>query len=160
VTAVQALFLAGLAIVLVTVVGFAVVVIGGAAGGRPAATRLLAQRPGHAELGRAAHLAHRITGFAIFAFLALHVLDVGLYSVSRRLYDGVQTLYGSAPLRVFECGLLVAVVFHTANGLRLLAIDAGRLSASASRRLLVAAVAITAAAGAAGSVLILAPLFR
>jgi succinate dehydrogenase / fumarate reductase cytochrome b subunit len=159
-SAVQAVFLAGLTLVLVSVVAFAAYVVGGAAGGRTPALRLLAQRPDHAELGRAAHLAHRITGFAIFAFLVLHVLDVGLYSVSSRLYDSVQTLYGSAPLRVFECGLLFAVLFHTGNGLRLLTIDAARLSGAWSRRLLVGVLVAVAVAGSGGSALILDPLFR
>jgi succinate dehydrogenase / fumarate reductase cytochrome b subunit len=99
-----------------------------------------------------------VTGFAIFAFLVLHVLDIGLYSVSHGLYDDVQGLYGSAPLRAFECGLLLAVLFHTGNGLRLLAVDAGRLSAAWSRRLLVAVLAACALAGAAGSALILQPV--
>jgi succinate dehydrogenase / fumarate reductase cytochrome b subunit len=160
VSPVQLAFLAGLALVLLAVLAFAAIVVRAAAvAGDTSTFRLFASHSEHGELGRAAFLAHRVTGFAIFAFLALHVIDIGLYSVSQRLYDEVQKLYGSAPLRVFECGLLFAVLFHTGNGLRLLAIDAGRLSAVWSRRLLVAAVAVAAVAGTAGSVLILAPLF-
>jgi succinate dehydrogenase / fumarate reductase cytochrome b subunit len=158
-SAVQVSFLVGLVLVLAAVLAFAAVVVRGAAAGDASTLGLLAPRADHAELGRTAYLAHRITGFAIFAFLLLHVLDVGLYSLSHRLYDEVQTLYGSAPLRVFECGLLLAVLFHTGNGLRLLAIDVARLSAAWSRRLLVAVLAVAAVAGAAGSALILAPLF-
>ena len=111
----------------------------------------------HAELGRAAFLAHRISGLAIFAFLALHVLDIGLYSVSHRLYDQIQVLYGSVPLRLFECLLLFAVLFHTANGLRLIALDAAP-HARWPRRLLPGLLAVVTIGGAAGSALILAPV--
>jgi succinate dehydrogenase cytochrome b subunit len=155
----QAAFLAGLVLVLFAVVAFSAFVLRAAAArGGTISAGLLVPRAGRAELGRAAFLAHRITGFAIFAFLALHILDIGLYSVSHRLYDDAQSLYGTAPLRVFECGLLLAVLFHTGNGLRLVAIDAGRLPAIWARRLLVAVLAVVAVSGAGGSALILAPL--
>lgn len=158
--AVQVGFVVGLLLVLFGVSAFAGLVIRSAArGGRTAGLGLLGARSDHAELGRAAFLAHRISGFAIFAFLALHILDIGLYSVSHGLYDDVQRLYGSTPLRLFECGLLFAVLFHTGNGLRLLALD---LAASPrwSRRLLRLVIATVALVGAAGSALILAPVFR
>jgi succinate dehydrogenase cytochrome b subunit len=157
VNAIQVAFVAGLLLVLLAVVAFSITVVRSAArGGR---VGLFGSRSEHAELGRAAFLAHRLTGFAIFAFLALHILDIGLDSVSHRLYDEVQKLYGTAPLRVFECGLLLAVLFHTGNGLRLLVLDGWRLSPVWSRRLLVVVLGVGALAGAGGSALILAPLF-
>jgi succinate dehydrogenase / fumarate reductase cytochrome b subunit len=158
---VQIAFLAGLVAVLAAVAAFSAVVVRSAVrGGRAAGLGLFGSHTEHSRLGRGAFLAHRLTGFAIFAFLCLHILDVGLYSVSRRLYDDVQPLYGSAPLRVFESGLLFAVLFHTGNGLRLLAVDVVRLSAVWTRRLLQLVIAVSAASGVAGSALILSPLFR
>lgn len=158
--AAQAVFLCGLAAVLAGIAAFAVVVVRSAAlGGRAAGLGLLGGGTEHARGGRTAFLAHRLTGFGIFAFLALHVLDVSLYSVSRRLYDDVQPIYGSAALRVFECGLLFAILFHTGNGLRLLAVDLVRLSPAWTRRLLRGVVAVSVAGSLAGSVLILEPLF-
>ena len=62
-------------------------------------------------------------------------------------------------MRVFECGLLFAVLFHTANGLRLLAVDIVPLSPAWSRRSLQAVVAASSAVGVAGSAVILAPVF-
>lgn len=152
-SAVQIAFAAGLATVLASVVAFAALVVGTGGAGR-----LLRAPRDHAELGRAAFVAHRLTGFAVFAFLALHILDVGLYSVSHRLYDEVQSLYGTAPVRVFECGLLFAILFHVGNGLRLLTLDATGLGLHAARRMLVAVVTLTVVAGVAGSVLILRPV--
>lgn len=159
-SAAQIAFVAGLFIVLVAVTAYSALVIGNAAyGGRTLGIAVFSRTRDHGELGRAAFLAHRISGFGIFAFLALHILDIALYSLSRHLYDEVQRLYGSPPLRLFECGLLFAVLFHTANGLRLVAVD---LTASAvwSRRALRIVVAATAILGAIGSGVILAPLFR
>jgi succinate dehydrogenase / fumarate reductase, cytochrome b subunit len=161
VSAAQTVFLCGFAAVLAAVAAFSAVVVRSATrGGRAAALGLFGRRTEHSRAGRAAFLAHRLSGFAIFAFLCLHILDIGLFSVSRRLYDDVQPVYGSAPLRVFECGLLFAVLFHTGNGLRLLAVDAVRLSTVWTGRLLQLVVAVAAAGGLAGSALILAPLFR
>lgn len=158
--AAQALFLIGLAAVLIAVAVFGWLVASSATrGGRAARLGLAGSATEHARDGRVAFLAHRVTGFAIFAFLFLHVADVALYSVSHRLYDDVQSLYGSAPLRLFECGLLFAVLFHTGNGLRLLMIDVIRLSRTWTRRLLRIVVVVAFAGTAAGSAVILAPLF-
>lgn len=158
--AAQIAFTVGLLAVLAAVTAFSGIVLRSASnGGRAAGLGRASGQSDHAGLGRAAFLAHRLTGFAIFAFLALHILDVGLYSVSHPLYNDVQHLYGTAPLRVFECGLLFSVLFHTGNGLRLVAVDAFRTTVTRSRQLLWAVIASAAVLGVAGSALILAPLF-
>lgn len=160
-TSVQITFLVGLALVLATSIAFAGLVVGNAVrGGRVGGFGVVGRRVEHGELGRVAFLLHRVTGFAIFSFLCLHILDVGLYSVSRGMYDDVQRLYGSAPLRVFECGLLFAILFHTGNGLRLLALDLVPSLSRWSSRMLGLVIVLAAVGGAGGSVLILAPLFR
>jgi succinate dehydrogenase / fumarate reductase cytochrome b subunit len=160
----QALFLVGFSLVLLAVLGFAVVV--GLDAARSASGSFLTrdffrrlQRPSveRAEFDRWAFYAHRVSGFAVFAFLMLHILDVGLYSVSHARFDDVHKLYGSLALRLFECGLLFAILFHTFNGLRLLSIDLANLGVATARRLLVAAVALTILGGLAGSVIILKP---
>ena len=158
--AIQIAFSAGLVIVLAAVSAFSAAVLRSAArGGRAAGFGLLSGRSDYGELGRVAFIAHRLTGFAIFGFLSLHILDVGLYSVSHALYDDVQHLYGTAPLRVFECGLLFAILFHTGNGLRLLAVDLFTTSAARARQLLWIVIATAATVGTLGSALILAPVF-
>lgn len=157
--AAQVVFLCGFVAALGAIGVFSATVVRSALrGGHAAGLGVVGRRTEHSRAGRAAFLAHRLTGFAIFAFLCLHVLDVSLYSVSRRLYDDVQPIYGSAPLRVFECGLLFAVLFHTGNGLRLLAIDVLHLSPAWAGRLLQLVVLVAVAVGLAGSALIVAPL--
>jgi succinate dehydrogenase / fumarate reductase cytochrome b subunit len=160
VNAIQIAFSVGLVMVLAAVSVFSAVVLRSAArGGRAAGFGLLSGRSDFGELGRVAFIAHRLTGFAIFAFLSLHILDVGLYSVSHTLYDDVQRLYGTAALRLFECGLLFAILFHTGNGLRLLAVDLFTTSAARARQLLWTVIAVAATVGTAGSAVILAPIF-
>ena len=73
--------------------------------------------------GQWAFVMHRITGFLVFMFLLLHVIDVSLVNASPTLYNEVHDLYGNVLLRLFEIGLLGALVFHSFNGLRIVMID-------------------------------------
>lgn len=73
--------------------------------------------------GQWAFVGHRITGFLVFLFLLLHVVDVSLVNIDPDLYDDVHSLYGNVVLRLFEVGLLGALVFHAFNGLRIVMID-------------------------------------
>jgi succinate dehydrogenase / fumarate reductase, cytochrome b subunit len=73
--------------------------------------------------GQWAFITHRVTGFLVFFFLLLHVVDVSLVNASPRLYDEVHALYGNVMLRLFEVGLLGALLFHAFNGLRIVMID-------------------------------------
>jgi succinate dehydrogenase / fumarate reductase cytochrome b subunit len=164
-TLAQLLFLAGLTAVLLAVLWFGVVVAldAGRADGGPRPKLGLVDRLGRPradlrDANRWAFYAHRLTGFAIFAFLCLHIVDVSTYAFSRELYGEVHDLYGSAPMRVFECALLFAILFHTLNGLRILAVDLADLGVRAARRVLAFVVAVTVLAGTAGSVVILDPV--
>jgi succinate dehydrogenase / fumarate reductase cytochrome b subunit len=165
VTVAQGAFALALGCALIGVTAFGILVVTTAArgGGGPYLTgesmrRLWRSPAERGEFHRWAFYAHRFTGFAVFAFLCLHVVDVSLYGWSPGLYGEVHALYGTAPMRLFECGLLFAILFHTFNGLRLLAVDLADLGLVASRRVLGAAVALTAVLGAAGSAIILKPL--
>lgn len=162
----QVLFLTGLTVVTLAVIAFAGVVLvsarrvdGGSFPTWALLGRMARSREERAEVARWAFYAHRISGFGIFAFLCLHVVDVSLYAFSPPLYDSVHVLYGSAPMRVFECALLLAICFHTLNGLRLLAVDVADLGIAASVRLLGAVAVFTVLLGVAGSVVIMRPVF-
>ena len=73
--------------------------------------------------GQWAFVMHRITGFLVFMFLLLHVIDVSLVNLDTDLYNEVHELYGNVMLRLFEVGLLGALLFHAFNGLRIVMID-------------------------------------
>ena len=164
-TLVQLLFIVALTGVLIVVMGFGFLVIfsatrsGGGSYINAAFIRRLQRSPEErAEFNRWAFYAHRFTGFAVFAFLCLHIIDVSLYAISPNSFDEVHVLYGSTPMRLFESGLLVAILFHTFNGLRILAIDVADLGLRASHRMLLAAVILTALLGLGGSLVIMAPV--
>lgn len=72
--------------------------------------------------GQWAFVTHRVTGFLVFFFLLLHIVDVSLIA-RPHLYDEVHELYGNVMLRLFEVGLLFALVYHSLNGLRIVMID-------------------------------------
>ena len=106
--------------------------------------------------GQWAFLAHRVTGFLVFAFLLLHVVDVSLVRWPS-LYNDVHRLYGNVVLRLFEVGLLFSLLFHALNGLRIIAVDFFPAAIAYQRRLLGAAVVLTVAAGVPGGIVILWP---
>lgn len=118
----------------------------------------IAQTGSGVEKGRWVYCIHRITGVALFVFLCIHIMDVSLYSISHQLYDQVHTLYGTAAMRVFECFLLFSILFHTFNGLRLIAMDLIVMTPATVSRLLLMAVVLTMILGLLGSAIILAPI--
>ncbi|HUP68790.1 MAG TPA: succinate dehydrogenase, cytochrome b556 subunit [Acidimicrobiales bacterium] len=106
--------------------------------------------------GQWAFVAHRITGFLVFFFLLLHIVDVSLVS-NPRLYDEVHELYGNVLLRLFEVGLLGALVFHSLNGLRIVMIDFFPGSIRNEKRVLSAVVGLTTLLTAVGGWIIMRP---
>lgn len=72
--------------------------------------------------GQWAFVTHRVTGFLVFMFLLLHIIDVSLIT-RPHIYDEVHALYGNVLMRLFEVGLLFALVYHALNGLRIVLID-------------------------------------
>jgi succinate dehydrogenase / fumarate reductase cytochrome b subunit len=106
--------------------------------------------------GQWAFVGHRVSGFLVFMFLLLHVVDVSLVQ-HPRLYDEVHALYGNVMLRLFEVGLLAALVFHSLNGLRIVMIDFFPGAIRKQRPVLAAVVLLTALATVAGGYVILRP---
>lgn len=73
--------------------------------------------------GQWAFVGHRISGFLVFMFLLLHIVDVSMINFDDELYDELHELYGNILLRIFEVGLLFALLFHSLNGLRIVVVD-------------------------------------
>ena len=113
-------------------------------------------RPYRGKSGQWAFIGHRVSGFLIFFFLLLHIVDVSLVRWPA-LYDDVHDVYGNALLRVFEVGLLFALLFHSLNGLRIVAVDFFPGAVRNERRLLTAAVGLTLALGVPGAWVIMKP---
>jgi len=68
-------------------------------------------------------VAHRVTGFAIFMFLLVHVLDTALVRVSPEAYNDVIATYKNPIMGLGEAGLVAAILFHAFNGLRIVLVD-------------------------------------
>jgi succinate dehydrogenase / fumarate reductase cytochrome b subunit len=111
------------------------------------------------KAGQWAFLGHRITGFLVFLFLLLHIVDVSLLRWPAT-YDQVHRLYGNVLLRLFEVGLLFALLFHTFNGVRIVAVDVFPEAVRNQRRLLQVVVALTLLAGVPGGVVIMWPFIE
>ena len=109
--------------------------------------------------GQWAFVGHRVSGFLVFLFLLLHIVDVSLLRWPET-YDQVHRLYGNVLLRLFEVGLLLALLFHSFNGLRIVAIDFFPDAVRNQRRLLQAVVALTLLTGVPGDIVIMWPFIE
>jgi|SRR4051812_4924100 succinate dehydrogenase / fumarate reductase cytochrome b subunit len=109
--------------------------------------------------GQWAFLGHRVTGFLVFLFLLLHIVDVSLLHWPHT-YDQVHRLYGNVLLRLFEVGLLTSLVFHSLNGLRIVAVDLFPEAVRNQRRLLQGVVALTLLMAVPGGLVILWPFIN
>ncbi|WP_084655303.1 succinate dehydrogenase, cytochrome b556 subunit [Nocardia altamirensis] len=66
---------------------------------------------------------HRITGVTIFFFLFVHVLDTALVRVSPDTYNRAIETYKTPIVALMEMGLVVCVLFHALNGVRVILVD-------------------------------------
>ncbi|MGK8486003.1 succinate dehydrogenase, cytochrome b556 subunit [Nocardia asiatica] len=66
---------------------------------------------------------HRITGVTIFFFLFVHVLDTALVRVSPDTYNEAIEIYKTPLVALMEMALVVVVLFHALNGVRVILVD-------------------------------------
>jgi succinate dehydrogenase / fumarate reductase cytochrome b subunit len=118
----------------------------------------LSSRPYRGKSGQWAFVAHRVSGFLVFFFLLLHIVDVSLVRWPKT-YNDVHELYGNVLLRLFEVGLLFALLFHALNGLRIVLLDFFPEGVRNQRLLLSGVVALTLIAGLPGAWVIVKPFF-
>jgi len=85
---------------------------------------------------------HRITGFLIFLFLLVHVLDTAMVRVSPETYNAAISTYANWVMGFVEAGLVVAIVLHAANGLRIVAVGFWSKGTKFQHQLLLAGVAL------------------
>ena len=128
----------------------------GAAGTGPVSPRSTVYR---GKSGQWAFVLHRISGFLVFFFLLLHIVDVSLIS-NPELYDEVHEVYGNVLLRLFETGLLAALLYHSLNGLRIVMIDFFPGAIRNERALFAAVMFLTTALTVVGGYIIMKPWFE
>lgn len=74
--------------------------------------------------GQWAWILHRASGLGIVLFLYMHILSIFVAAIGPEPYEWVhRTLYTSPPAKVMEVFLLFGVLYHAANGMRIIIID-------------------------------------
>jgi succinate dehydrogenase / fumarate reductase cytochrome b subunit len=73
--------------------------------------------------GQWAWIAHRVTGVGLILFLFAHIVDTAMIGWGPDAYDRVTSVYHNPVVRLIELGLIVFVIYHAFNGLRIIAID-------------------------------------
>ena len=69
------------------------------------------------------YLGHRLAGLGTLAFLAVHILDTSTVYFFPSLYPHAIDIYRSTPFMLSEILLVVAVIYHGVNGLRIILHD-------------------------------------
>ena len=66
---------------------------------------------------------HRITGVAVILYLFAHIVDTALVGWGPEAYNRVTDAYKNPAVHVLELGLVLAVLFHSINGVKITLID-------------------------------------
>ena len=73
--------------------------------------------------GQWSWLLHRITGVAVILFLFAHVVDTAVVGWGPEAYNRVVSVYENWIVRLLELGLVLSVLFHGFNGVKIMLID-------------------------------------
>ena len=66
---------------------------------------------------------HRASGLGVLLFLFLHIVETSTVLLGPEVYDFTQTFYRNLPAKIGEAVLMAALVYHSLNGLRVIAMD-------------------------------------
>jgi succinate dehydrogenase / fumarate reductase cytochrome b subunit len=110
------------------------------------------------KTGQWAFVLHRITGFLVFLFILLHIVDIFTVN-SPHIYNEIHQLYGNIFLRLFEVGLLFALLYHALNGLRVIMIDFFPNAIKNERAVFVGLLSLAILLTIVGGVIIVKPFF-
>ena len=80
-------------------------------------------RPYLGHEGQWSWMFHRITGVAVILFLFVHIVDTALVGWGPEAYDRVVSAYKNPAVHLLELGLVLAVLFHAINGIKITLID-------------------------------------
>ena len=77
------------------------------------------------SIGTFAFLANRIAGVAVAVYLITHIALLGTAARSRSGFDGLMQKLHAPFWLTLEMLLVLAIIFHASNGIRLILIDMG-----------------------------------
>ncbi|HLU34917.1 MAG TPA: succinate dehydrogenase, cytochrome b556 subunit [Thermomicrobiales bacterium] len=75
------------------------------------------------DVGQYAWVLHRATGIGVTFFLLIHIIDIMLIGWGRDVYDHTVSFYANPFIIPMEIMLVGAVIYHTLNGIRVIAIN-------------------------------------
>lgn len=75
------------------------------------------------DVGQYAWVLHRASGVGLVFFLLVHVIDIMLVGLGSDVYDHTVGFYGNWFVIPMEVILVAAVIYHTLNGLRVIAVN-------------------------------------
>ncbi len=75
------------------------------------------------QTGMTAWVLHRITGLALVFYVTLHIWVVSTLQLGPRTFEETMAFVSAPVFRFLEVGLLFCVIYHSLNGIRLIAID-------------------------------------
>ncbi len=75
------------------------------------------------DVGQYAWVLHRATGVGVVFFLLVHVIDIMLVGLGSDVYDHTVGFYANWFIVPMEIMLVGAVIYHTLNGLRVIAVN-------------------------------------
>jgi succinate dehydrogenase, cytochrome b556 subunit len=70
-----------------------------------------------------AWLGHRLSGIGVLVYLFMHIVENATLAFGPNVYDLTQTFFRNLPVRLGEILLMAALVYHSLNGLRVIAMD-------------------------------------
>ena len=80
-------------------------------------------RPYLGHEGQWSWMFHRITGVAVILFLFVHIVDTALVGWGPEAYDKVVAAYHNPVVHLLELGLVISLLYHSINGLKITMID-------------------------------------
>ncbi|GIU97171.1 MAG: succinate dehydrogenase, cytochrome b556 subunit [Actinomycetota bacterium] len=80
-------------------------------------------RPYLGHEGQWSWILHRVTGTAVILFLFVHIVDTALVGWGPEAYDKVVRAYHNPIVHLLELGLVLALLYHALNGLKITLID-------------------------------------
>jgi succinate dehydrogenase / fumarate reductase cytochrome b subunit len=109
--------------------------------------------------GMWAWMLHRATGLGVLLFLIIHVVETAAVIYSPEFYDSALVLYKNPVFRFAELLIFFSVLFHAANGLRIVVQDFWPVVMLHQRQLTAAAAIVAGLVMVPVTWIMVAPLF-
>ena len=79
----------------------------------------------HKGIGMIFRYVHMVTGVALLSYIIINAIILILLTLGEEKFDSVMSLMHSPYILILEMFLLLSVLFHTLNGIRIIFFDVG-----------------------------------